>query len=80
MSRLEFYNRPLVAFDPYKKEHRKFYAEFLKKGGWGQCPVRFIVPEDSGGDLISMIKNSLIAYYIEREFNVKSREGREYGV
>lgn len=80
MSRLEFYNRPLVAFDPYKKEHRKFYAEFLQRGGWGNCPVRFIVPEDSGGDLISMIKNSLIAFYIEKEFNVKPREGREYGV
>lgn len=74
MSRLEFYNRPLVAFDPHKKEHRTHYAEFLKRGGWGQCPVRFIVPEDSGGDLISMIKNSLIAYYIEREFNIKERK------
>jgi hypothetical protein len=74
MSRLEFYNRPLVAFDPGKKEHRNFYAEFLKRGGWGQCPVRFIVPEDSGGDLISMIKNSLIAYYIEKEFNVRERK------
>jgi hypothetical protein len=33
--------------------------------------VRFIVPEDHGGDLISMIKNSLIQYYIEREFRIK---------
>lgn len=63
-----------MAFDPHKKEHRTHYAEFLKKGGWGQCPVRFIVPEDSGGDLIAMIKNSLIAYYIEREFNIKERK------
>jgi hypothetical protein len=30
--------------------------------------------------LISMIKNSLIQYYIEREFNVKARVGRGYGV
>jgi hypothetical protein len=73
MSRLEFYNRPLVAFDPGKKEHRRYYADFLKRGGWGQCPVRFIVPEDSGSDLISMIKNSLISYYIENEFNVRER-------
>lgn len=80
MSRLEYYTRPLVAFDPHKKEHRTYYAEFLKSGGWGRCPVRFIVPEDSGGDLISMIKNSLIAFYIEKEFNVKPRVGREYGV
>jgi hypothetical protein len=38
------------------------------------------VPEDSGGDLISMIKNSLIQYYIEREFNVKAKIGRDYGI
>ena len=74
MSRLEYYTRPLVAFDPSKKEHRNFYAEFLKRGGWGQCPVRFICPEDHGGDLISVIKNSLIAYYIEKEFNVRERK------
>jgi hypothetical protein len=80
MSRLEYYCRPLVAFDPSKKEHRGFYAEFLKKGGWSQCPVRFIVPEDSGGDLISMIKNSLIQYYVEKEFNVKSKVERGYGI
>ena len=63
-----------MAFDPSKKEHRNFYAEFLKRGGWGQCPVRFICPEDHGGDLISVIKNSLIAYYIEKEFNVRERK------
>jgi hypothetical protein len=38
------------------------------------------VPEDCGGDLISMIKNSLIQYYIEREFNVKAKMGRDYGI
>jgi len=27
-----------------------------------------------------MIKNSLIQYYIEREFNVKARIGRDYGL
>ena len=63
-----------MAFDPHNKDHRRYYAEFLKRGGWGQCPVRFICPEDHGGDLISMIKNSLIAYYIEKEFNVRERK------
>jgi hypothetical protein len=71
MSRLEFYNRPLVAFDPYNKDHRRHYARFIETRSWGKCPVRFIVPEDHGGDLISMIKNSLIQYYIEREFRIK---------
>ena len=68
MSRLEYLARPLVAFDPYNKDHRRFYAEFLECQGWGRCPVRFICPEDCGMDLPSMIKNSLIQYYIDREF------------
>lgn len=60
--------RPLVAFDPYNKDHRRWYAEFLEYGGWGKCPVRFIVPEDHGLDLTLMIKNALTHYYIDREF------------
>lgn len=68
MSKLEYFNRPLVAFDPTNKDHRRYYAEFLEYGGWGSCPVRFIVPADSGGDLTLMIKNHLVQYYIDREF------------
>ena len=68
MSRLEFLSRPLVAFDPYNKDHRRYYAEFLEIGGWGKCPVRFICPEDHGDNLPTMIKNSLINFYIDREF------------
>ncbi len=74
MSRLEFYCRPLVAFDPNNKDHRRFYAEFVNTSSWGSCPVRFIVPEDHGGDLVSMIKNSLINYYVEREFQFKKKK------
>jgi hypothetical protein len=68
MSRLEYLIRPLVAFDPYNKDHRRYYAEFLERGGWGKCPVRFICPEDCGSDLPGMIRASLIQWYIEREF------------
>ena len=68
MSKLEYYARPLVAFDPYNKDHRRFYAEFLEYGGWGKCPVRFICPEDSGADLTLMIKNQLVQFYIDKEF------------
>ena len=68
MSRLEYLARPLVAFDPTNKDHRRYYAEFLEYGGWGSCPVRFICPEDFGMDLPSMIKHSLIRYYVDREF------------
>ena len=68
MSRLEFYNRPLVAFDPANKEHRRWFHEFMEYGGWGHCPVRFICPADSGYDLTVMIRNELIDYYVKREF------------
>ena len=68
MSRLEYLARPLVAFDPYNKDHRLYYAQFLEYGGWGHCPVRFICTEEHGDNLPAMIKNSLIAYYVEREF------------
>ncbi len=68
MSKLEFLSRPLVAFDPYNKDHRRYYAEFQEYGGWGKCPVRFIVTEDHGHDLPTMIQRSLISYYVDREF------------
>ena len=69
MSKLEFYSRPLVAFDPHNKEHRRWYYQFVEYGGWGHCPVRFICPEDSGSDLTIMIKNHLIEFYIGKEFS-----------
>ena len=68
MSKLEFYTRPLVAFDPANKDHRRYYAEFIEHHGWGHCPVRFICPDDSGSDLTMMIKSQLVQYYIDREF------------
>ena len=68
MSRLEFYARPLVAFDPKNKDHRRWYHEFIKFKGWGRCPVRFICPNDIGYDLTIMIRNELIDYYVNREF------------
>jgi hypothetical protein len=68
MSKLEFLMRPLVAFDPSNKDHRRYYAEYLDYGGWGRCPVRFICPDDIGMDLPTMIKNRLVEFYIGREF------------
>jgi len=68
MSRLEFYSRPLVAFDPDNKEHRQIYYRFVRDRSWGHSPYRFICPEDHGTDLITMIQRLLIDYYIRREF------------
>ena len=68
MSRLEYLARPLVAFDPHNKDHRRYYAEYLEYRGWGYSPVRFICTEDHGDNLPAMIQRIMVAYYVEREF------------
>lgn len=68
MSKLAFLGRPWVAFDPSNKQHRQWYHEFTQHQGWGRCPVRFICPDATGGDVIMMIRNQLVAYYTSREF------------
>ena len=72
MSRLEFFQRPLVAFDPANKDHRCWYQEFMSKNSWGHCPVRFIVTDDHG-DLVTMIQRSLVDFYVKREFTKPSK-------
>lgn len=68
MSRLDLFGRPWTVFDPADKDHRRFYHAFVQTASWGQCPVRFVVPEDHG-DLVTMIQRSLIKYYTEKEFD-----------
>jgi len=67
MSFLSLIGRPYVVFDPAVKQHRLWYFEFVKKQTWGNCPVRFLVPDDQG-DLITMIQRTLVKYYVEKEF------------
>lgn len=71
MSKLDFFGRPWVAFDASNKQHRRWYAEFQKYGTWGRTPVRFILPKEQG-DLISMIHNNLLEYYVGKEFGENS--------
>ena len=73
MSRLEYLARPLVAFDPYNKDHRRWYWEFVAYKGWGQCPVRFICTEDHGDNLPAMIQRMVVDYYINKEFKPKAQ-------
>jgi len=68
MSRLAYFSRPWVAFEASNKKHRRYFAEFQRTGTWGRCPVRFIIPDDSG-DLITMIQRRLIDFYVQREFH-----------
>jgi hypothetical protein len=73
MSRLEYLARPLVAFDPHNKDHRRWYWEFIAYSGWGKCPVRFICTEEHGDNLPSMIQRMVVDYYINKEFEPKAQ-------
>jgi hypothetical protein len=72
MSLLNLKGRPYVVFDPINKNHRRWYFEFVATSSWGNCPVRFVVPDDHG-DLITMIQRSLVNFYVDSEFKVKKR-------
>jgi hypothetical protein len=76
MSRLAYYSRPWVAFDVENKEHRRYYAEFVKFQTWGRCPVRFLVTDEHGMDLPTMIRNKLCEYYVAQEFRRENLENR----
>ena len=71
MAILELSARPWTVFDPTNRNHRRYYANFVRDRGWGNCPVRFVVP-DGSQDLLTMIRNSLVEYYLHREFPEKS--------
>jgi hypothetical protein len=73
MSVLELSGRPYVVFDPENKDHRHYYYQFVKTARWGNCPYRFLVPDDHG-DLITMIQRSLVNYYVETEFKTVAKK------
>ena len=73
MSRLEFWSRPLIEFDPEDPDHRAYYYDFLQRGTWGYCPYRFIVPDVQGANLINMIQHKMLSYYVSREFEQGAR-------
>ena len=70
MSRLEYYQRPLVAFDAANSEHRQYFYDFLTRSAWGRCPVRFICPDEHGPEgLPGIASRQLLRYYMMKEFN-----------
>jgi hypothetical protein len=67
VSKLQLEARQWVVFDPANRNHRRYYWEFITKGTWGRCPVRFIIDDDAG-DLITFIQRKLVDYYVNKEF------------
>lgn len=69
MSRLAYIGRPWVAFDATKRQHREWYTEFQRKGTWGHCPVRFIIDNEAQTNLVTVIQQKLVSYYVGKEFS-----------
>jgi hypothetical protein len=72
MSLLSLSLRPLMVFDASNNEHRKYYADFVKRKTWGYCPVRFVVEGTNQTDLVTYIERCLVDYYTMKEFKVKN--------
>jgi len=70
MSKLDFFNRPWVQFDASNKEHRKIFNQFKRTMSWGHNPYRFILPEDPGFDLVSVLDKAVLSYYMDKEFGL----------
>ena len=69
---LDLAARPTVLFDPANKKHREHYANFLKKGSWGHCPIRFEVEgEQQNNNLAMAMMRMLTEYYVLKEFQNK---------
>lgn len=75
MSKLQLRARPWVAFDPTKKQHRRWLAEFVLSQRWGNCPVRFALA-DEPGDVLA-IQRILLEYYTDREFPVVKKQQKK---
>ena len=73
MSILYLRSRPAIAFDETKPLHRAYYFEFLSKGTWSHCPVRFMA-ESLNTDLVTHINQKMLAYYVSQEFTTKGKK------
>jgi hypothetical protein len=67
MPRLATFGRPYVMFDPKNRDHRKWFAYFVRTSSWGKCPVRFLTDDDHGNS-VAIMHRMLVEYYTKREF------------
>lgn len=78
MSLLDHALRPVVLFDPDNKDHRQHYNNFLVRGTWGKCPVRFAVEGDAqNNNLAYAMQRMLVEYYMAKEFKGVVKEPQE---
>ena len=67
MSRLKVGARPYVNFDVLNKDHRRYYAEYLRDHNWRSAPVQFYL-ESGWGDLVAMIEHKITRHFLPKEF------------
>lgn len=67
MTVLNVASRPTVYFDVTDREHRKWFAKFLRNRSWRYCPVQFYL-EQGYSDVPAMIQDKMSAWYLGREF------------
>lgn len=68
---LESHARPVVRFDVYNKDHREIFDIFSNTGTWSRSPVRFAL-EGEYEDVITMTRERMLRYYLDREFRSTS--------
>jgi hypothetical protein len=71
MSILQVRTRPWMVFDVNDAEHRRLFYKYTQTGSWAHCPYRFVVPDDHGNDVTSLIQRELSSWYAAREFDAQ---------
>ena len=67
LDRLFMNVRPVVTFDPSNAAHRRAVNTYIRTGGWGAVPMRFLL-ENPYLDIPTMVSARLLDYYMGREF------------
>lgn len=70
MLRMSLHQRPWALFDPKNKDHRAYFNSFLKTRSWRDCPVQWIIGDDSQ-DIVHYISKVLVTHYASAEFTPK---------
>lgn len=70
MLRMSVRQRPWTEFDPANQDHRAYFGTFLKTQSWKDCPVQWIIGDDSR-DIVHYISKQLLNYYDTQEFGSK---------
>lgn len=62
-----------VTFDPANRDHRRDFFRSITERGLGRCQNRYNL-EGLYGDVMSMMTDRMVRYYIEREFGKEHNE------